>query len=158
MESLSDAPMKFGSRKDISTALTELRWLEKNKDYLTEPDFDNISEKYHFPVDFLKTGLSGFTYPDDYLISKSKWYPIIYFWICQEKQYSDTLLSLNMDYFRTYSRIIRSFVISFSIPLFLFITLMRYTSLEIWEIILSLVLPFAFIYVELYIEFKSRLN
>ncbi len=93
--------MKFGSERDFKTAVDELKWLRKDKGALIENDFAVVSQKYNFPADFLKVGLDGLSHPNDYLTSKSRWYPIVYSWIKQEKQYSLNLFKLQFDYIQS---------------------------------------------------------
>lgn len=93
--------MKFGSEREFKTAVTELKWLRKDKGALTENDFAVVSQKYNFPADFLKVGLDDLSQPNDYLTSKSRWYPIIYSWVKQEKQYSLNLFKLQFDYIQS---------------------------------------------------------
>jgi len=77
---MSAEPMKFGTEKEFEIALTELRWVEKTRGSLSESDFQIAAQKYSFPADFLKDGLKGLQFPRDYMISQSKWFPIIYVW------------------------------------------------------------------------------
>jgi len=94
-DQLSFDPMKFGSENDLKTALTELRWRKSTKGKLMKIDFRTVSEKYRFPIGFLKKGLTGLSYPEDWLISKSKWFPIIYNWVARYTKF----LSLKQAYF-----------------------------------------------------------
>jgi len=77
---MSPAEMKFGTEKEFQIALTELKWIEKAKGRLTKSDFEITAQKYNFPADFLKEGLSGLQFPRDYMISQSKWFPVVYVW------------------------------------------------------------------------------
>jgi hypothetical protein len=72
--------MKFGSELEFNNAILELKWLKSLKGSISEEDFEAIALKYQFPTEFLKTGLTGLKYPDDYKISKNKWFPILYAW------------------------------------------------------------------------------
>lgn len=90
--------LKFGSERDFNKAITELKWLRKDKGALTENDFAVVSQKYNFPIDFLKVGINGLSHPNDYLTSKSRWFLIIYSWIKQELQYSLNLFKFQFDY------------------------------------------------------------
>lgn len=76
---MSISPLRFGTEKDFALALMELRWIKKIHGKLTEDDFKSISLKYSLPKEFLKEGLKGLA-PDDCMISKSKWFPVVYAW------------------------------------------------------------------------------
>lgn len=101
MEKMTFSPMKFGSEEDFKIAINELKWINHTKGKLTKEDFEKVSEKYCFPDDFLKHGIVGLVFPDDYRISKSKWYPIIYSWSVQENEQSNRLYRLQIDYIST---------------------------------------------------------
>lgn len=98
---ISFDPMKFGNESELDIALTELRWIKKIEGKLRNSDFKTVSEKYKFPIDFLKKGIRGFSYPEDFLISKSKWFPILYNWVVRDKQYSINLFKLQFGYLQT---------------------------------------------------------
>lgn len=71
----SPRPPKFGSRLDFERAILEVKWLGRNED-------DNIrlvANKYNFPPEFIRAGISGLK-QEDYLIRSSKWWPIIAQW------------------------------------------------------------------------------
>jgi len=99
---LSTDPMRFGLENDLKIALTELRWLKKSKRELKDSDFATVAEKYELPTDFLRKGLAGFDFPDDYLISKSKWFPILYSWVCRNRDFSFNLFRLQFAYIRAH--------------------------------------------------------
>jgi hypothetical protein len=44
--------MKFGDEQDFKTAITELKWLEKEFGKLHDNDFNRIAIKYHFLLTF----------------------------------------------------------------------------------------------------------
>lgn len=77
---LSSEPLRFGSKAEFQRALTELRYLERMYGRLRRDDLCLVAEKYSLPIDFLKEGLKGVSFPDDFMISKSKWFPILYRW------------------------------------------------------------------------------
>jgi hypothetical protein len=101
MKGISFDPMKFGNENELNIALTELRWIKKTRGKLRNSDFMAVSEKYKFPVDFLRRGFEGFSYPEDYLISKSKWFPILYSWVVRNHKHSINLYKLQFDYLQT---------------------------------------------------------
>jgi hypothetical protein len=73
-------PMKFGSEEDFYVAIAELKWIKSFRGNLKDEDVEQIANKYLFPFDFLKEGLKGLKYPEDFIPSKSKWFPILYAW------------------------------------------------------------------------------
>jgi hypothetical protein len=82
-EKFPKKPMKFGSEEDFYVAIAELRWIKSLQGNLKNEDVEQIANKYLFPSDFLKEGLKGLKYPEDFMLSKSKWFPILYTWYCQ---------------------------------------------------------------------------
>jgi len=96
MEDLSLNAMKFGREEDFKIAITELKWIIETFGEATERDFEAVSSKYNFPIGFLKQGLKGLAFPDDYKISKSKCFPILYSWKVQREEISYKLLRLQI--------------------------------------------------------------
>jgi len=147
MEKISFDAMKFGSESDLKIALTELKLIEKSNGRISENDFLSVSQKYLFPIDFLKKGLKGFSYPHDWLISKSKWFAILYSWIVKDKERSLNLFRLQFAYIR--ARIIAMYVIviltmalfyvDFTLPFFFRIDLLQRLLGEIFPFVLSIV-------------------
>jgi hypothetical protein len=147
MEKISFDPMKFGSENDLRVALTELRLIAKSNGHISENDFLSVSQKYLFPIDFLKKGLEGFSYPEDWLISKSKWFAVLYSWIVKDKEHSLDLFRLQFAYIR--ARYIATVVITvllmalvytdFTLPLFFQIDMLQRLLGEIFPFVLSIV-------------------
>lgn len=154
---ISFDPMNFGNERELDIALTELRWIKKNKGKLKNSDFQTVSEKYCFPIDFLKKGISGFSYPEDFLVSKSKWFPVLYSWVAQDKQHSINLYKMQFSYLRT------KFLAIIFLGLFvgIFYTagyfLYSYFNLGLWDTI-NLALVFILAFLGLYVEFKNNLS
>jgi len=87
-------PMKFGSEKDFHIALTELAWLKEARGEIGDNEIENVAQKYAFPFDFLKHGfVDGLDFPGDYIISKSKWFPIVYAWEKRMEYLGDAYLA-----------------------------------------------------------------
>jgi predicted nucleic acid-binding protein len=147
MEKISFDPMKFGSENDLKVALTELRLMAKSNGHISENDFLSVSQKYLFPIDFLKKGLEGFSYPEDWLISKSKWFAVLYSWIVKDKERSLDLFRLQFAYIR--AGYIAMSVITvlfmaliytdFTLPLFFHIDMLQRLLGEIFPFVLSIV-------------------
>jgi hypothetical protein len=99
-------PMKFGSEEDFYVAIAELKWIKSLRGNLKDEDIEQIANKYLFPSDFLKEGLKGLKYPEDFMLSKSKWFPILYTWQCQRDIVEDvwkqaaTYAKARHDFFR----------------------------------------------------------
>lgn len=90
--------MKFGTEREFETALAELKWIEKTKGKVTKSDFEVTAQKYNFPADFLKEGLSGLQFPRDYMISQSKWFPVVYVWNMHFRALHYEYLKLTVNY------------------------------------------------------------
>nr|MDO8133333.1 hypothetical protein [Candidatus Njordarchaeum guaymaensis] len=95
---MSLEPMKFGTEKEFEIALTELRWIEKVRGNLSESDFQIVAQKYSFPADFLREGLKGLQFPRDYIISQSRWFPILYVWNKHFRALHHEYFKLTVDY------------------------------------------------------------
>jgi hypothetical protein len=109
MRDLSLTAMKFGSQEDFKTAMTELKWIMKTFRKVSRRDFETVSTKYNFPTDFLKAGLKGFmSDANDYRISISKWFPIMFSWERQKKEVSDELFCLHVDFLSSRYSVIRT--------------------------------------------------
>jgi hypothetical protein len=142
----------------LNIALTELRWIKKNRGKLTNSNFKTVSEKYKFPIDFLKKGIRGFSYPEDFLISKSKWFPILYSWVVRDRQYSINLFRLQFDYYR---RKIRSILFLGILPAVFFYvdsTLQMFFKLDLLQRISLVLLPFIFFYISLCIGLRNHIG
>jgi len=151
--SISFDAMKFGSENELRIALTELRWIKRNKGRVTNSDFKIISEKYRFPIDFLKKGFRGFSYPEDYLISKSKWFPILYSWVVQDRQHFINLSKLKIDYIRTRYRSMLFLGILGTIFLQASFTLRELFN---FSQLLSLVVAFILSFISLYVGLRNN--
>jgi len=156
MDMISFEAMKFGSENDLKIALTELKYLRKTMGKLTNRDFETVSQKYRFPIDFLKKGLGGFSFPEDYTISKSRWFPIIYSWVIRERELSNSLLKLQIDYYRTkfWSTILIGVLGAY---LFQFgYMLQRLFELGLLQLLSVVVLPFTFFFVSLSLALRNN--
>ena len=158
MERISFEPMKFGNENELKIALTELRWIKKTRGKLRNSDFKIISEKYRFPVDFLKKGLRGFSYPEDWLISKSKWFPILYGWVVRDKQYSINLFKLQFDYLRIRFNSIRFLVILIAGFLYIDFILQALFELDLLQRLSLVILPFILSFVALCVELRNNIG
>lgn len=146
-------PMNFGSEEDYKLALTELRWIKKTFGKTTSRDLENVSSKYNFPVDFIKHGFKGLRSPEDYRISKSKWFPILYRWKVQKTEISFKLLCLQIDYERAKFSIFRNLALLIGIAQL--ITIIMWNSglldmLDLSLLIVSFVLFFIGLFFEMY--------
>ena len=147
--------MKFGSERDLRIALTELRWIERTKGKLNERDFRIVSDKYKFPTDFLRKGLKGLSYPNDYLVSKSKWFPILYSWMYHERELGLDLLKFQIDYVQATFRF-SLFLVILSVILFqMGFTLQNLLDLNLLQFFSVIILPFAFFFVSLGAELRN---
>lgn len=151
-------PMKFGLENDLKIALTELRWIRKTRGKLKNSDFNTVSVKYEFPVDFLKRGLKGFSYPEDFLISKSKWFPILYSWLVRDQWYSINLFRLQFDYYRTKFRSILFLGILPALFFYADSTLQMLFKLYLLQRISLVLLPFIFFYISLCIGLRNYIG
>ncbi len=80
-ELLSSKPMMFGNEFDFHTAVAELKWLKQKQGRLFDDDLKQVSSKYQIPKGMLADGLEGrLTFPRDFMISTSPWFPVLYAW------------------------------------------------------------------------------
>ena len=100
MSKITFAPLRFGTYEDFMKSLTELQYLKNIKGKLKQNDFYYVSAKYHFPPEFLKQGLNGLSFPNDYTISHSKWFPILYQWSVSMEKANRELILLTTRYLR----------------------------------------------------------
>ena len=149
--------MKFGSERDLRIALTELKWMKRTKGKLIESDFETVSDKYKFPIDYLKKGLKGFSYPEDYLISKSGWFPILYSWIVHRRELGLNLFKFQIGYVQTLFRFSVFLAILGSILFQLGYTLQNLLDLDWFRLLSVIILPFAFFFISLYVELRSNI-
>ena len=157
MMRISFGPMKFGSENELNIALTELRWIKNIRGKLRNSDFKTVSEKYRFPIDFLKKGIKGFSYPEDFLISKSKWFPIFYSWVVRERQLSINLLKLQIDYVRTKFRFTLFLCIFGGSSLYASSILQSLFQLDLLQILSLVVIPYILSLIALYAELRNNL-
>lgn len=155
---LSVDAMKFGLESDLKIALTELRWIRNSRGELKARDFETVAHKYRFPIDFLKKGLKGFSFPDDYMISKSKWFPILYTWVVRDRHYAMNLFKLQFSYVRT--SFWSLFVLCLLPVAFLYIdSLLRVLlKLDLLQKISILALPFVLSFIALFFELRSYIG
>jgi hypothetical protein len=136
--------MKFGSQEDFKTAITELKWVMKTFGKVSRRDFETVSTKYNFPTDFLKAGLKGLMLEaDDYRISTSKWFPIIFSWDWQRKEVSDELFRLHIDFLSSRFSVIRTLVLLvalFQVLVFFLWNYLKLDSLNLTLLVVSLAL------------------
>lgn len=149
--------MKFGSEEDYKLALTELRWIKKTNGKITNQDLENLSSKYNFPVGFIKHGYKGLKSPDDYRISKSKWFPIFYSWLVQKKEISFKLFCLQIDYERAKFSIFRNLAILIGIAQLIIIMMWNFGLLDMLNLAL-LVLSFVLFFIGLFFEMYNSLT
>jgi hypothetical protein len=149
-------PLEFGSRATFQKALTELRYLEKMHGKLRKNDFNQVAEKYKFPIDFLNQGLKGLSFPDDLMISKSKWFPILYRWAVDNENAIRRLTILTTQYLRAcFLRILAP--VYATIAFFLMgVGLYVVARLTFLEIFLVLILPAILFIIPLFWEFHMR--
>lgn len=149
--------MNFGSENDLRIALTELKWIKKTEGKLTDHDFETVSQKYKFPISFLKKGLSGFSYPEDFMVSKSKWFPIHYSWRVVEKGLSLSLYKLQFDYLRTkFWSIIFLFALGSVLAQFGYMVQFFY-ELEWLQLLSLIVVPFVFFFTSTTYEVRNTI-
>jgi hypothetical protein len=143
LEKISLDPMKFGSRNELSIALTELESIEKLNGHISENDFLSVSQKYLFPIDFLKKGLEGFSYPQDLLISQSKWFTVLFSWIVKEKERSLQLFRLQFAHVR--AKYFAIYIILFLIAMSIYAdsTLQLFLHIDLLQTLLGVIFPFA---------------
>lgn len=147
--------MKFGSERDLWIALTELKWIERTKGKLTKRDFEIVSDKYKFPIDFLRKGLKGFSYPDDHMVSKSKWFPIIYSWRYYERELGLKLFKFQIDYVQTLFRFSLLLYILGIILSQMGLTMQRLLNLDWLQFLSIIIFPFAFFFISLGAELRN---
>ena len=154
---ISFEPMKFGNENELNIALTELRWINKVKGKLKNSDFKTVSDKYRFPVDFLKKGIREFSYPEDFLISKSKWFPILYSWVVRDKQYSINLFKFQFDYYPAKFRAILFLAIFAGISLNVGSILQILFKLDLLQMT-TLAISFILSFIALYVALRNNLH
>lgn len=157
MKNLSLSVLRFGSEEDFKMAITELEWIIETFGKATKRDFEAVSSKYNFPIGFLKQGLKGLTFPDDYKISRSRWYPILYSWAIQSKKVSDGLFRLQIDYLSSRHSFIRTFAILIGVSQVLTLFLKDYFMLDLLSLSL-LIITFVLFFIGLYFEMKNHLS
>jgi hypothetical protein len=158
MEEISFDAMRFGSENDLKIALTELKWTEKSNGHISENDFLLVSQKYLFPIDFLKKGLEGFSYPQDSLISKSRWFTILFSWTVRDRDCSLDLFRLQFAYVR--ARSIATYAVGFSIVALFYVDyiLPFFVHIDSLQRLYGEILPFVFFIVSLGIGLIPYLN
>lgn len=97
------SPIKFGSEVDFKLAIQELKWLKSTKHRITNNDYKIISEKYVLPINFLKKGISGLNFPEDFRMLNSKWFPIFYSWTIQNHDRFVNLLRVRIDFEKSHA-------------------------------------------------------
>jgi hypothetical protein len=152
MQNLSLTAMKFGSQEDFKTAITELKWILKTVGKVSRRDFETVSMKYNFPTDFLKAGLKGLMLDaDDYRISTSKWFPIVFSWDCQRKEVSDELFGFHVDFLSSRYSVIRTLALLTGMFQVLVIFLWNYLALDSLNLAL-LAISFALFIISLFFQ------
>jgi len=150
MQDLSLTPMKFGSQEEFKTAVTELKWIMKTFGKVSRRDFETVSTKYNFPTDFLRAGLKGLmSEADDYRISTSKWFPIIFSWDWQRKEVYDELFRLHIDFLSSRYSVVRTLVLLIAMFQFLVFFFWNYLKLDSLNLTL-LVVSFALFIISLF--------
>lgn len=157
-EGVSIEPMKFGNRSQFKIALTELKWKKQIKGTLTENDYAAIAEKYNFPSEFLKECPNSLSSVDDYKISESKWYPILYSWLVYEKECSNNLYRLQFDVERTQSTAIRYLVFLVAGFMYIDFALQQLFQVDLLQRLSIIALPLVLSVVALIVEFRNNLG
>jgi len=147
--------MKFGTERDLRVALTELKWIKKTKGKVTKSDFEIVSEKYRFPTDFLKKGLRGFSFPEDYLISKSRWFPVLYSWTVHRHEHELNLFKFQFDYVQSLFRFSVILMFLGVVLSQLGFTLHNLLDLDWLQFLSAIILPFAFFFISLSAELRN---
>lgn len=155
MNDISFEAMKFGSENDLKIALTELKWIKSIHGKLTQDDFKTVAEKYRFPTDFLEKAVSGLSYPDDYQISKSKWYTVLYSWTLNKRELSLRLYELQIDYHKALHRSTIFLGILGVVLLQLGSTLDSFLKLDTLQLLSIIVVPFALFFISMLIELRN---
>jgi len=106
----------------------------------------------------LKKGLGGFSYPEDRLISKSKWFPVIYSWEVRDKQYSVNLFRLQFDYLQTRFRSIFFLSILPGAFLYLDIILRVFFELDLLQRLSLIFIPLILSFIALYVELRNNVG
>lgn len=149
--------MKFGSEEDFWTATTELKWIKKIRGKVTKQDFERVSSKYNFPPSFLKEQLSGLVFPDDYKISQSKWFPIIYSWHIQSKEMSRKLAYLHINYLSSRFSAFRN--IAFFIGIFQVAALYLYTNFGLdFTNLMLLIISFLLFLFKIFLQMRESVQ
>jgi len=154
---LSFNALEFGDEEDFKLAITELKWIKENFGEVTNRDFEEVSSKYCFPIGFLKHGLNGLKFPDDYRISKSKWFPILYSWVVQRNEISNKLFRLQIDYKRAKFSMIRNLAFLVGIAQTITIMMWNYDLLDMLNLSL-LILTFSLSFLGLFFEMCNPLS
>ena len=152
---ISCNPLTFGSRNELRIALTELAWIRKIKKRVSRSDFKLVSEKYRFPTEFLERGFNGFSYPEDFMISKSRWFPVIYSWVINERQQSEKILKLNIDYIQSRRKSIYYLLVLIILFYYVFIQLQATLKLDFIQLLLQLAIPFVLFLIPLFAQVRT---
>lgn len=150
-------PLKFGSRNDLKIAITELAWVNDNNGKLVNQDFENVSLKYDLPSGFLKDVIKGQVTQENFCVTKSKWYPIYYAWLSQDKEHSFNLYKLQFDYIR--SRFWYMSYIVFLIIGFFYIgyALVSIFNVDVLNLLAIIVIPLLLSVIAFVIDFRNSL-
>jgi hypothetical protein len=151
-------PMKFGTEDDYSKALTELRFLRKINGSLSEDDFRDVSRKYNFPTGFLKDGLKGLPFPRESVVSTSKWFPIVFAWMAQERELSNDLFRLQIPYSQTLGRYIMMLILFATAGIAIGIALLVGLRLDWLTTSVGFVIPFALAYLSVVLQLRANLS
>lgn len=155
---ISFKKLEFGTNGTFQRALTELRYLKKIRGKLRKDDFSHVARKYKFPIEFLKKGLKGLSFPEDYIISQSKWFPILYRWaVYKEKAIQKLMLSLTRYYRARFSAIIVP-VLILTITAYLALYVSSFTEQTFLEMMSWLLFPVCLLIIELSWESYVRIG
>jgi hypothetical protein len=155
---LSLDAMRFGSQRELEIALTELKWLKESTGSITERDYETVSHKYKFPIGFLKEGLRGLSFPGDYMVSKSRWFPIVYSWRDHERQLGINLFKFQIGLMQTKFRFQMLLVVLFVVLVEMGYVLRNLFDLGLYETLLIVVIPFGFFLISLGAELRNSVS
>jgi len=146
--------LKFGSKQDFEIARIELEWIRSRRKLKLE-DFRRVSHKYNLPVDFLKKGIEGLEL-DDYLISKSEWFPIIYSWRFQAIETERDFVKSCIDYVRSDYFSKRFFVYTLAFLVYLGFYFVAVLNRTIEDFVLTMTIPVLLFGLEIFIELRAK--
>ena len=146
--------LKFGNEQDFERAKIELEWIATRRK-LRQKDFERVSEKYILPIDFLKKGIEGLDL-DDCLITRSKWFPIMYSWRFEAIEVERDFVKLCIDYVRSRFFGRRFLFYTFVILSYLSFYFAVFLNTPILEVMWTLIIPVLLFAFEIFFELKVK--